>query len=404
MKAFFAAATLLLLCACSPYQPITSLSIQASVANPAEPGSTVTFTVYQQIYGGSTFDVTAHSTLTSSDSTVAAIVKGKPAVATTGYGGSTTIKATYSGQSATLELVVTPAPTINAWGDDFIAGKGASSTSDAMVAVLGADLQRSVANYGISGQGSTQVAMRQGGVATQISVGGGEIPPAATADVSAINNIPLAGLQTAETPDYRFLSTCANDSAISEAGTLGGVSGQMTRTASGGGTAKLPCSSSETYTFTQAAGGMLQDIQPEAAFVPDTAATRDQVNIIWSGRNNYTDESQVLADIAAMVAYLNNDNYLVLSILNGSGEGSGTAAYQAIADLNTKLSQTYGDKYLDVREALVKSYSSASAQDQSDYADDIVPTSLRADAIHLNNKGYGIAATTVEAAVTAQHY
>ena len=126
----------------------------------------------------------------------------------------------------------------------------------------------------------------------------------------------------------------------------------------------------------------------------------DQYIIIWSGRNNYSSPATVKADIATMVAHMtNNNNYLIMGILNGNyaSEFKGLSGYNTITTLNSDLAATYGSKYLDIRRILVNSYNPALTQDRIDFTNDIVPTSLRADNIHLINAGYGIVATNVYA-------
>ena len=112
--------------------------------------------------------------------------------------------------------------------------------------------------------------------------------------------------------------------------------------------------------------------------------------IIWAGRNNYTDPTTVEADIASMVAHLGHSNYLVLSVLNGNfaGESIGGANYNLIIGINNSLAATYGSHYLDVRSYLVSLYDPSQPQDVIDHSNDVVPTSLRFDNIHLNDAGY----------------
>jgi hypothetical protein len=63
--------------------------------------------------------------------------------------------------------------------------------------------------------------------------------------------------------------------------------------------------------------------QIEARMVADTTKSSWTV-VIWAGRNNFSNPSQVEADVAAMIASLgSNSHYLVLSVENGSGETSG---------------------------------------------------------------------------------
>ena len=125
--------------------------------------------------------------------------------------------------------------------------------------------------------------------------------------------------------------------------------------------------------------------------------------VIWAGRNNYTDPATVKADIATMVASLTTTHYLVLSVINGNYggyESVGGDGYNFITGINADLAATYGSRFIDVRSLLVNAYNPSDAQDVSDFARNIVPTSLRAtlDNIHLNTAGYAIVANAVKAA------
>lgn len=117
--------------------------------------------------------------------------------------------------------------------------------------------------------------------------------------------------------------------------------------------------------------------------------------LIWPGRNNYSDPTTVKADIADMVSKA-PANYLVLSILNGESETLGNSAYNLIVGLNADLAALYGAKYWDARSYLITQHDQ-SAQDLTDVANDVVPTSLRSDAVvHLNPAGYALVAAGVK--------
>ncbi|GGF15365.1 SGNH/GDSL hydrolase family protein [Hymenobacter cavernae] len=119
--------------------------------------------------------------------------------------------------------------------------------------------------------------------------------------------------------------------------------------------------------------------------------------IIWAGRNDSDQREQVKANIAAMVEALPHQNYLVLSILNGAGEGRGTYGYNVAASLNADLAALYGAHYLDVRAYLVSQYNPSLAQDVADHEADIPPTSLRSDFLHLSSAGYALVANYLQA-------
>jgi lysophospholipase L1-like esterase len=126
------------------------------------------------------------------------------------------------------------------------------------------------------------------------------------------------------------------------------------------------------------------------------------LTIIWSGRNNYTDTATILANIATMVADIGHDGYLILSVLNGNYvpyEAIGGDGYNLIISLNNQLSAIYGSKYLDVRSILVAAYNPSIPQDVTDHTNDIPPSSLRSDSIHLNTAGYALVASSIKTVI-----
>ena len=126
------------------------------------------------------------------------------------------------------------------------------------------------------------------------------------------------------------------------------------------------------------------------------------LTIIWSGRNNYTDTATVLANIATMVADIGHDGYLILSVLNGNYvpyEAIGGDGYNLIISLNNQLSAIYGSKYLDVRSILVAAYNPSIPQDVTDHTNDIPPSSLRSDNLHLNTAGDALVASSIKTVI-----
>ena len=128
-------------------------------------------------------------------------------------------------------------------------------------------------------------------------------------------------------------------------------------------------------------GGFGGDTSTQIAtrFLADSTH-RSWQTIIWAGRNNYSSPTTVLADIASIVAALPTPkNFLVLSVLNGDYalEYSGQSNYNVIIALNAALASAYPNNYLDVRAAIVASYSVGNAQDVIDHGHDVPPSSLR---------------------------
>lgn len=132
--------------------------------------------------------------------------------------------------------------------------------------------------------------------------------------------------------------------------------------------------------------------QIRTRMIADTARYSN-TTCIWAGRNNYTDGATVQADIAAMVAALGHDRYLVFGILNSVTEISGTVAHGQIVALNAALATTYGARFVDMRDYIINDALAVmgitpTPTDLANIANDVPPDSLRSDTIHLNNNGY----------------
>jgi lysophospholipase L1-like esterase len=132
------------------------------------------------------------------------------------------------------------------------------------------------------------------------------------------------------------------------------------------------------------------------------AGLDEGVTIIWAGRNDFEQPDTVKANIAEMIASLPpGSHFLVLEILNGAypGEGLGGSKYNVLNRLNSDLSATYGEHFLPVRKHLVSLYNLNNADDLLDNAQDVVPSSIRSDSIHLNDIGYSLVAAYVEESI-----
>jgi len=128
--------------------------------------------------------------------------------------------------------------------------------------------------------------------------------------------------------------------------------------------------------------------------------------IIWAGRNNYASPTTVKSDIAAMVAQLNTDKFMVMSVINAhrTNELLGQANYNIIMALNADLAELYGANYYDIRSDLVAAYDPNIAQDVQDFADDVPPTSLVDDGLHFNNAGSVVVKNLIRAEIVARQW
>jgi hypothetical protein len=130
------------------------------------------------------------------------------------------------------------------------------------------------------------------------------------------------------------------------------------------------------------------------------------INVFWYGGNNEDEPERIKSDIAASVASLapGNNRFLVLSVVNQSTplEVRGTLGYATIVQLNSELAALYPQNFFDIRAYLVSRFDPGNAQDVLDFQNDVVPSSLRFDKIHLNNEGSIIVATQVKQFIEAK--
>lgn len=246
-----------------------------------------------------------------------------------------------------------PAPSkIALWGD--------SLTSIELVTYINAVFPaRIIYRGGVGGQFSTDVAARQGGVVIRLSLANDTIPPSGVVDITSRSASPITALGGTAT------------------GTINGIHGSLNRAANG------------SYAFTRDAAGASSTVAPNTPFIVDTFGRDTWPTVLWMGRNNFYDPVQVKKDIASSVAFLKSNPklFLVLSILNAEGEIKGTERYTTLTRLNADLHAQYPNNFIDIRSYLVSQYDPSSPQDVVDFQNDVVPTSLRRDQVHLNTKG-----------------
>jgi hypothetical protein len=271
-------------------------------------------------------------------------------------------------------MVQTGSTPIVAWGDSLTQGGTASSPAASYPAVLSTLMGRTVVNEGVSGQSSSQIAARQGGAPALLTIAGDTVPPQGPAVVQEASVYPV-------TPPRPTLS-----------GSLDGVHGLLSLNSGG---QPVPIG----VLFTRDDTGEVVTVPPQTPFIPDTTVSRDWINVLWLGRNNLEEPDRILADLRACADTVTAGRYLVLGIVNADDEGRGSVAHGHILALNARLAGTFGDRYLDIRQVLIDGYDPADPQDQSDHANDVPPSSLRANRLHPNDAGYLVVATAVADAI-----
>jgi len=125
-----------------------------------------------------------------------------------------------------------------------------------------------------------------------------------------------------------------------------------------------------------------------AARLQADTAHKTWVSLLWYGHNNWS-KDEVKADIASSIAALApNEAYVILSMLNWAPSGArGTQEYADTVRVNGELAAMYPNNFLDVRQHLVGRYDPNNGQDVQDHQNDLPPSSLRFDGIHLNDAG-----------------
>jgi len=230
-------------------------------------------------------------------------------------------------------------------------------------------LGKPVRNFGVGGEISTQISARAGAV--PITCTSATIPTSGAVAITPTPSVPSA-------------------QGFAPTGKIKGVRGTF---AWNGGTPQ----------FTRCEAGSTVAVASGDLFIPDSAILADYSPLlIWSGRNNPSPASTVLADIKAMIDRNKSGKFLVLSVLNGAGEGNPSTAYTNITSLNSQLAALYGNRFVDVRRYLIDhglqdAGITPITQDNTDVAADTVPVSLRTDGIHLITAGYTIVAQQVYA-------
>jgi hypothetical protein len=68
------------------------------------------------------------------------------------------------------------------------------------------------------------------------------------------------------------------------------------------------------------------------------------------------------------------------------------------------LKAAYPDNFIDVEATLVNSYDPSLPQDVADHNNNIPPTSLRYDTVHLNDAGYTIVAGQVKSFLASKNW
>jgi hypothetical protein len=155
-------------------------------------------------------------------------------------------------------------------------------------------------------------------------------------------------------------------------------------------------------------GGGIGDSSPDvvARQRADSSGRGAWISVFWYGHNNIADPGRIKSDIAASVALLasGNERFIILSLINDAtvAGSRGGPEYAVITQLNAELAALYPANFIDVRAGLVQLYNPNITQDVLDFNNDVPPSSVRYDEIHLRNEGSVYVASRVRDFVVAR--
>jgi hypothetical protein len=117
----------------------------------------------------------------------------------------------------------------------------------------------------------------------------------------------------------------------------------------------------------------------------------EAINVLWIGRNNYSDLAQVTHDLIGIVELLKESTLhpriVIMPEFPAQTEIAGSAAHTAILALNAKYKELYPEYYcevdgVDALENFRQHHNPASADDVTDVNNGVTPRSLRYDTLH----------------------
>jgi hypothetical protein len=133
-----------------------------------------------------------------------------------------------------------------------------------------------------------------------------------------------------------------------------------------------------------------------AASVAANNAITNWPTLFMAGRNDAPFlTNYVGSNITAMVSLHAPANYWVLSVLNATNEGYGSANQIAITNLNAFLAAAFAGHYIDVRTALLQSGLTNTPLDYWALTNGVPPPSQMSDEEHPNQFGYNTIAKAV---------
>lgn len=260
-------------------------------------------------------------------------------------------------------------PRIICWGDSLTQSVDAkTSYPDVLADISGA----TVVNYGVSSETTRMIAMREGAV--PVYVDPVRIP--ATCDGVSVK------LSTDTGGSVNFLKN-GTDAGVNPC-YIGGIRGNL--------------SYSDGYIFTRIDAGDEAKVSKKSELITQGTANRKEgdVLVIFTGTNDalsYDTVSDLISLQRKMLSDADCDKYVVVGLTYKSG-------IPDISKVNAALSAEYKEHFLDIRSYLLQyGLLDAGIEPTDEDAGDIeageIPTSLRRDKVHGNEKFYDLLARQV---------
>lgn len=260
--------------------------------------------------------------------------------------------------------------TILCYGDSLTMGVGGNGTTYPSVLqdLLGESY--SVNNFGIGGETAQQIACRQGGVPMMVQPLECEYNKWAVIDFKSIFGFK---------PNYKFVYQSSEGFYPC---TIDGKDVTLYWNSDGNQTVKN--NNTETLSVTR-----------PTKIVPYSSTLRKKTCIIWCGTNGWGDNNidTLINTQKCMVEYNGNDSYIVIGLHRDS-------LSDKFDELETKMSQAFGEHFINIREYLVNygledSGITPTTEDETRISQGLVPSSLLADGLHFNANGYSVIANVV---------
>ncbi|HBR2070920.1 TPA: hypothetical protein L9M65_005136, partial [Klebsiella pneumoniae] len=233
-------------------------------------------------------------------------------------------------------------------------------------------------NFGRSGATSVAIALRNGAYTKNYQPVGGIIPATGDVTLTPAQPGPLQIVGDVAANDGLRCSLAGVDGVINWTGT----EMVFTRSEAGSAVSVTGPTPLVVYPYTTREIG---DIPLATRYDQH----REAINILWIGRNNASSIMQILADMKAITDKLMRQNrrFVVLPEFPTATEVIGTTGQAQVMYLNSELKRLYPGNYceingVDLLQNFKNHYNPAYAQDVTDIANGVTPTSLRQDTLH----------------------